>query len=336
MAQFQFLSGVNFGHLHVDAVRADSIRNLARAGATAPSLEAGPLAVTPDRVQIAAAARSAADASALTAAGISARRGVAMLQAAQADIGRIDTRLTRLKELADQAAAVNAGLSNRDLGMMEGEFQRLLAEIDAIAASSQFNGTNLLSGDGGGPLSLGFQVGTGVDASDGVTVSIAAASASDLNASLPTASVASQAAATSATTVVEAAQSTLNGIAGAVSGGLQALSSAAAQNAEAADTHRTSSIDRASPEIRVDFARLLAEQVAEEGGVHLTDNAQALLASELRRLQLPDPPVRPAVERVQQRPVAQPPTPAPEPRPTRPEPAAREIEPAAQSSMSDD
>ena len=88
--------------------------------------------------------------------------------------------LTRLKELATQAASANAG-SNLD--KINAEAQSLLSEIDREANSTQYAGTYLLNGSYGvGVASQTFTAGAGYQAASGLisgdtyTVSITAGS----------------------------------------------------------------------------------------------------------------------------------------------------------------
>jgi flagellin len=66
-----------------------------------------------------------------------------LLQVAEGAMDQIGTMLTRLKELATQAASANAG-SNLD--KIDAEKTKLVAEINRIANSTEYAGTKLLDG----------------------------------------------------------------------------------------------------------------------------------------------------------------------------------------------
>jgi flagellin len=66
-----------------------------------------------------------------------------LLQVAEGAMDQIGNMLTRLKELATQAASANA-VSNLD--KIEAEKDKLVAEIDRIANSTEYAGTKLLDG----------------------------------------------------------------------------------------------------------------------------------------------------------------------------------------------
>ena len=76
---------------------------------------------------------------------------------------------------------------------MDIEFQTVKGKIDAIAADTAFNKIKLLQGGAGagGEFEISFKVGTGNEAHDDITVSIAPASVSDLSAGLAAGSVTS-------------------------------------------------------------------------------------------------------------------------------------------------
>ena len=67
----------------------------------------------------------------------------ALLQIAGGAMDQIDNMLTRLKELATQAASANAG---SNLGKINAEGNSLIAEIDRIANSTKYAGTALING----------------------------------------------------------------------------------------------------------------------------------------------------------------------------------------------
>lgn len=85
-----------------------------------------------------------------------ANDGISMVQTAEGGLNETSTLLTRMKELAVQAA--NDTLTDADRRLVEGEYQMMKMELDRIASSTEFNGKKLLNGTG---ESLDFQVGIG-------------------------------------------------------------------------------------------------------------------------------------------------------------------------------
>jgi flagellin len=104
--------------------------------------------------------------------------GVALVQTAEGVMGGITNLLTRMKELATQAASANVGM---DRDKLKTEFDQLAAEIDRLANGAEFNGRNLLDGS---LASNGLRVhfGTGNDSySDYLLMQLDGATLSELN-----------------------------------------------------------------------------------------------------------------------------------------------------------
>ncbi len=85
--------------------------------------------------------------------------GISMIQTAEGGLNEVSNILIRLRELSVQSASDTIGEQERKFSDLE--FQQLNQEIERIATSTQFNGKNLLSGEGD---SLDFQIGIMNDA----------------------------------------------------------------------------------------------------------------------------------------------------------------------------
>ena len=81
-----------------------------------------------------------------------ANDGVSMIQTAEGGLNEVSNILVRLRELTIQAASDTVGDTER--GFLDKEYQQLTTEVDRIAESTTFNGTNLLNGDGKGTLDI--------------------------------------------------------------------------------------------------------------------------------------------------------------------------------------
>jgi flagellin-like hook-associated protein FlgL len=93
--------------------------------------------------------------------------GISMIQTAEGALSVIDEKLTRMKELAEQASTGTYTTAQRDI--MNSEYQAMAAEIDRIANATDFNGIKLLDGSisnlhGGDGLKIHF--GTGNDSDE--------------------------------------------------------------------------------------------------------------------------------------------------------------------------
>ena len=103
-----------------------------------------------------------------------ANDAISMIQTADGALGVIDEKLTRMKELAEQAATGTYDSTQRL--MIESEYQAMASEITRIATATDFNGIHLLNGtlsssthNGSGMNSTGklkIHFGTGNDSSE--------------------------------------------------------------------------------------------------------------------------------------------------------------------------
>lgn len=84
-----------------------------------------------------------------------ANDGISMIQTAEGGLNETSAILIRLRELAIQSSSDTVG--NAERSFTNKEFQHLIDEVQRIAEVTQFNGTNLLNGQGG---QLEFQIGT--------------------------------------------------------------------------------------------------------------------------------------------------------------------------------
>ena len=85
-----------------------------------------------------------------------ANDGISFIQTAEGGLNEISSIIIRLRELSVQAASDT--VSDNERGLLDKEYQQLIKEIDRIAQTTTFNGTNLINGEGRGYLR--FQVGT--------------------------------------------------------------------------------------------------------------------------------------------------------------------------------
>ncbi len=90
-----------------------------------------------------------------------ANDAISLIQTADGALGVIDEKLTRMKELAEQAATGTYDSTQRL--MIESEYQAMASEITRIANATDFNGIHLLDGN----LSSDTHDGTGASSTDG-------------------------------------------------------------------------------------------------------------------------------------------------------------------------
>jgi flagellin len=98
-----------------------------------------------------------------------------VIQTAESSLNESQNIITRLRELASQAAS--SGIGNTERGYIQNEVNALTSEIDRIANATEYNGVNLINS----AVALTFQVGIrNVAVNDQITVTTANASASAL------------------------------------------------------------------------------------------------------------------------------------------------------------
>lgn len=96
-------------------------------------------------------------------AGRNANDGISLVQTAEGGLNESSSLLTRMRELAIQAASDT--LSDSDRAKSSMEYQQLKEELDRISQVTEYNGQKLLNGSG---PRLDFQVGVGSHSSDDV------------------------------------------------------------------------------------------------------------------------------------------------------------------------
>ncbi|MEI7252659.1 flagellin, partial [Pectobacterium versatile] len=102
----------------------------------------------------------------LTQAARNANDGISLTQTAEGNLNEINNNLQRVRELAVQAASDTNGSTDRT--SIYTEMKQRLDEIDRVAGSASFNGTNLLDGSASGGINI--QVGANTGANEVITI----------------------------------------------------------------------------------------------------------------------------------------------------------------------
>jgi flagellin len=139
-----------------------------------------------------------------------ANDGISFVQTAEGALNEVSSILTRLRELAIQAA--NGSVSTTDKDTLDEEFQSLIDEVDRIGRSTQFNGVRLLDGSA---TTVDFQVGFGTTA--GIdTLSISLAPALSTTLALNSLDIGSGGSTTTALTNIDTAINTVSSLRGSL------------------------------------------------------------------------------------------------------------------------
>ncbi len=126
-----------------------------------------------DAAGLAISERMGAQVRGLNVAARNANDGISLAQTAEGALGKVGDMLQRMRELAVQSA--NATNSVSDRAALQAEVTQLKEEIQRVADTTKFNGTNLLDGSF---TAQAFQVG----ANAGETITLAAVADIDLAA----------------------------------------------------------------------------------------------------------------------------------------------------------
>jgi len=194
-----------------------------------------------DAAGLAISEQMRADVRSMNQAVRNANDGISLLQTAEGALNEVSGMLTRMRELAEQAA--NGSLSTSQRATLDQEFQALGSEITRIADTTEFNGTKLINGalSSGSAAAATFQIGIGTTANDRLSIGISAMQATSIGISAA-AAISAMAFARTALDLVDSAIANVakqRGIMGAVQNRLErtiANLSISAENLTAAES----------------------------------------------------------------------------------------------------
>ena len=156
-----------------------------------------------DAAGLAVSTKLSATSATLDQAATNASHGISILETADGGLSNISDILERMKTLATQS--LSGAVTDDERDYIDAEFQALLAEIDSIASSTEFNGDSLLDGSSAWATGVDFLLGTNASTTTGDYLSIALGTldAGGLGLTLTTDNVATQTAAAAAATAVD-------------------------------------------------------------------------------------------------------------------------------------
>ena len=118
-----------------------------------------------DAAGLAISQRMTADIRGLGVAIRNANDGISLAQTAESSLGEVSNMLQRMRELSVQAA--NGTMTSTNRTALQAEFTQLVAEIDNVAKTTNFNGIKLLDGS-----AKGLELQTGASQGDVMSFSI--------------------------------------------------------------------------------------------------------------------------------------------------------------------
>lgn len=135
-----------------------------------------------DAAGLAISQRMTAQVNGLSQAARNANDGISLAQTAEGGLSSITDNLQRMRQLAVQAS--NGSNSGSDLQALQSEVLQIQSEINRVATTTQFNGTNLLDGSFNG---VNFQVGANYNQTIAVNMANAQGTATGTNNLIATA-----------------------------------------------------------------------------------------------------------------------------------------------------
>ena len=236
-----------------------------------------------DAAGLAISEQMRADVRSMNQAVRNANDGISLLQTAEGALNEVSGMLTRMRELAEQAA--NGSLSTSQRATLDQEFQALASEITRIADTTEFNGTKLINGalSSGSASSATFQIGIGTTTNDRLTIGISAMQATSIGISAA-AAISAMAFARTALDLVDSAIANVakqRGIMGAVQNRLErtiANLSISAENLTAAES-QIRDVDMAE-----EMATFTKNQILTQAGTAMLAQANLLPQSVLTLL----------------------------------------------------
>ena len=139
-----------------------------------------------------------------------ANDGISLVQTAEGALNEVSSILVRLRELAIQSS--NGSVSDQDKSTLNEEFSSLVAEVNRIGSSTEFNGIKLLDGSSS---SVSFQVGFGTTAGiDTLAVSLSPSLSTSL--SLDSLDIGSTGSTTTAITNIDSAINSISSLRGSL------------------------------------------------------------------------------------------------------------------------
>ncbi|HTH29193.1 MAG TPA: flagellin [Sphingobium sp.] len=257
---------------NVSAIRAQNASNKANMGlATAMErLSTGKRinSAKDDAAGLAIATKMTSEIRGLTAASRNANDGLSLTQTAEAAMGEVGNIVQRIRELAVQGA--NGTLSLTDRTGIQAEVTELTAQITSIAGSTKFNGVALL---GGGAAGTDFDIQTGTNATDQVTVNVKGMALADLGLGALNFADATGAGASGALATLDTALNTISS-ARATLGGSQSRLEATVSNLNASITNMSEARSRIEDaDFSVESAALAKNQILSQASTAMLAQA---------------------------------------------------------------
>ncbi len=206
--------------------------------------------------------------------------GISMSQVAEGSMGEMQGIVSRMRELAVQAA--NGTLGSTERGYINTEYSQLVNEVNRISAVTEFNGQKLLTGAASAGLTM--QVGIQNTANDRIAMSVTKLNASTIGSTSLTLQAASLGTATAAQTAIGTFDKAIEQLstARAKVGAFQNRLSVTVSNLAVAHENLSAANSRIRDvDVASETAALTRNQILTQAGVSVLGQANQLPASAL-------------------------------------------------------
>ena len=177
--------------------------------------------------------------------------------------------LNRMRELAVQSATGTVNATQR--GYLDDEFTQLRSEIDRLAATTEFNGINLI--DGSLASGVTFQVGSGNTPNDQLTLALSAVSSGAAGLNISANSLGTASAALNAMSSIDLAIGTISSRRGTI-GAMQNRLSVTMSNLETYSTNLEAANSRiVDVDVASETAQLTKQQILVQAGASMLAQA---------------------------------------------------------------
>jgi flagellin len=208
-----------------------------------------------------------------------ANDGVSMVQTMEGGLNQINDNLQRIRELAVQGASDTNTADDRI--SIKAEIDARIDEIDRIAGSTSFNGTNLLNA----AANKSIQVGGGTTANDKITVSTVDATSATLTTTKAAILVDSSANANTSITAIDAALKTVD-TARSTAGATMNRFDSVIENLQTSSTNLTAARSRIEDtDYAVEVANMTRAQILQQAGTSVLAQANQVPQGVLSLLQ---------------------------------------------------
>ncbi len=198
-----------------------------------------------------------------------ANDGVSLAQTADGALKEIGGMLNRMRELAVQSATGTVNATQR--GYLDDEFGQLRSEIDRLAATTEFNGINLI--DGNLDTGITFQVGSGNSSNDQLTLTLSAVSSGAAGLAISGNSLGTATAALAAMSSLDTAIGTISSRRGTI-GAMQNRLSVTMSNLETYSTNLEAANSRiVDVDVASETAQLTKQQILVQAGASMLAQA---------------------------------------------------------------